>query len=162
MKTTKVLLYCTKEKPVIHHCLSFVHPLFTHNNQVEDINGRIAAECEIEVEKIVSFRKGIFCTPTLNAEELLDKSCLTNEQLSEYLKDKCGYALHIKNLKTFDSKPLTDYGVNKAPQNMMRVYKDGQTYILISVRPEWLCKILNRKKTIEVRRKVLNCLKEII
>lgn len=152
----KVLLYCTKAKPVIHHCISFVHPLFTHNNQVEDINGRIAAECEVETEKIVSFRKGIFCTPTLNAEELLEESCLTKEQLSEYLKDGCGYALHIKKLKTFDSKSLTDYGLNKAPQNMMRVYdRFSNMYILISVRPEWLCKILNRKKTIEVRKKVL-------
>lgn len=155
MKTTKVLLYCTKNKPVLHHCLSFIHPLFTYSNQVEDVNGRIVAECEVETEKIVSFRKGYLCTPTLNAEELLEKSCLTKEQLSEYLKDGCGYALHVKKLKTFDSKPLTDYGVNKAPQNMMRAYKDGQTYILISIRPEWICKILNRKKTIEVRRKVL-------
>jgi len=63
----------------------------------------------------------------------------------------------------------------KAPQNMMRVklrksYYDGvpvsnddinaneetlENYILISIRPEWLCKILNGKKTIEVRKKVL-------
>ena len=154
MKTTKVLLYCTKGKPYLYRDL---YSKWRTTNQKTAIakNGYILAECEVEVEKIVSFRKGIFCMPTLNAEELLDKSCLTNEQLSEYLKDGCGYALHIKKLKTFDSKPLIDYGVNKAPQNMMRVYKDGPTYILISVRPEWLCKILNHKKTIEVRKKVL-------
>ena len=49
--------------------------------------------------------------------------------------------------------------VEKAPQNMMRVYSNiGRydcQYILISVRPEWLCKILNGEKTIEVRKKVL-------
>lgn len=49
------------------------------------------------------------------------------------------------------------YCTKKAPQNMMRVidaYGDDE-YILISVRPEWLCKILNGEKTIEVRKKVL-------
>lgn len=49
--------------------------------------------------------------------------------------------------------------VEKAPQNMMRVYSNigryNCQYILISVRPEWLCKILNGEKTIEVRKKVL-------
>lgn len=49
--------------------------------------------------------------------------------------------------------------VEKAPQNMMKVYSNiGRydcQYILISVRPEWLCKILNGEKTIEVRKKVL-------
>ena len=63
----------------------------------------------------------------------------------------------------------------KAPQNMMRVklrksYCDGipvsnddinaneetlEDYILISIQPQWLCKILNGEKTIEVRKKVL-------
>ena len=39
---------------------------------------------------------------------------------------------------------------------MMRVYdRFGNKYILISVRPKWLCKILNGEKTIEVRKKVL-------
>lgn len=32
---------------------------------------------------------------------------------------------------------------------------DEKDYILISIRPEWLCKILNGEKTIEVRKKVL-------
>lgn len=63
----------------------------------------------------------------------------------------------------------------KAPQNMMRVklrksYYDGipvsnddinaneetlEDYILISIHPEWLCKILNGEKTIEIRKKIL-------
>lgn len=173
MKTTKVLLYCTKGKPYLYRDL---YGKWRTANQKTAIakNGYILAECEVETEKIVSFRKGIFCTPTLNAEELLDKSCLTQKQLSEYLKDKCGYALHIKNLKELET-PLTfernciykeQQGfklVLKAPQNMMRVYdRFGNKYILISIRPEWLCKILNGEKTIEVRKKVLNCLKEII
>jgi len=62
--------------------------------------------------------------------------------------------------------------IRKAPQNMMYatqhlgepMYVENhyiglddyfEDYILISIRPEWLCKILNGEKTIEVRRKVL-------
>lgn len=51
--------------------------------------------------------------------------------------------------------------INKAPQNMCSVFKmdsrnyEKEYYILISIRPEWLCKILNGDKTIEVRKKVL-------
>ena len=47
--------------------------------------------------------------------------------------------------------------VFKAPQNMMLVrdMEDHKYKILISIRPEWLCKILNGEKTIEVRKKVL-------
>jgi hypothetical protein len=49
--------------------------------------------------------------------------------------------------------------LEKAPQNMMWVYvkENGkwEERLLISVRPQWLCKILNGEKDIEVRRKVL-------
>lgn len=46
--------------------------------------------------------------------------------------------------------------VIKAPKNMMKVCEwDIEDKVLISIRPEWLCKILNGEKTIEVRKKVL-------
>lgn len=111
---------------------------------------------------------------------LLQKSCLSFTQLENYLKDKdIGYAIHIKNLHIFDEPQwLMDFfvkkrtnnvedddivlngvlyaPVRKASQNMMIVYdRDGNKYALISIRPEWLCKILNSEKTIEVRKKVL-------
>lgn len=102
-----------------------------------------------------------------------------------------GYALHISNLKIFD-KPLElkdtytreciwnkcsrcEYGkegkikcgtidipLSRAPQNMMWVWYKGERYVLISIQSKWLCKILNGEKTIEVRRKVLNCMKEVM
>lgn len=113
----------------------------------------------------------------LKTEELSDY--LYNQD-----KDSKGYALHISNLKIFD-KPLElkdtytrecnwnkcskcEYGkdgnikcctidipLSRAPQNMMRVWYKGERYVLISIRPQWLCKILNGEKTIELRRKVL-------
>ncbi|MBR3208819.1 MAG: hypothetical protein IKF82_00980 [Bacilli bacterium] len=90
-----------------------------------------------------------------------------------------GYAIHIKNLHIFDKpKELSkchkiisvddadfnenDYKyvpITKAPQNMMKVwlYENGEwvMYILISIKPQWMCKILNGNKTIEVRKVVL-------
>ena len=39
---------------------------------------------------------------------------------------------------------------------MMRVWEDQENpFVLISIQPQWLCKILNGEKTIEVRKKVL-------
>lgn len=114
-----------------------------------------------------------FKTKTLYESELYNNSCLTFEQMYKYFDDKddklVGYAIHIKNLHIFDeAKELSDYSrrlpngdfqvLGNAPQNMMKcceikyIIKD---YILISIRPEWLCKILNGEKTIEVRKKVL-------
>lgn len=112
-------------------------------------------------------------------EELSTKTCLSYEQFDNYLKKKKGYALSISNLFIFENPvELSDYNVDnsadygsfgwafedneritplkKAPQNMMKVFdKHGNLYILISVQSEWLCKILNGEKTIEVRKKVL-------
>lgn len=56
-------------------------------------------------------------------------------------------------IETFKSS----VSIKKAPQNMCYCYDadDGNKYILISIHPEWLCKILNGEKTIEIRKKVL-------
>ncbi len=93
-----------------------------------------------------------------------------------------GYAIHIKNLYIFDKpRDIRDYYTNRiytkiedvytdeiqikgsewvrpikqAPQNMMYAYDGEENEVLISIRPEWLYKILNGEKTIEVRKKVL-------
>lgn len=42
-----------------------------------------------------------------------------------------------------------------APQNMYYCWYNGEKYALISIQPQWLVKILNGEKTIEVRKKVL-------
>lgn len=45
--------------------------------------------------------------------------------------------------------------VQRAPANMCWVWYKGKCYVLISIRPECVCKILNRENDIEIRRKVL-------
>ncbi len=175
MKTTKVLLYCTKGKPSLLNLLNGTDyrldckelwKEYNPNDVYDVLNGKIVAKCEVETEEI----ENSDLINKLTREELLNKSCLTEEQLSNYLNfnnNTIGYTLHIKNLEELKA-PLTfeknyiykePHGFNqvlKAPQNMMRIYdRFGNKYILISIRPEWLCKILNGDKTIEVRRKVL-------
>ena len=116
-------------------------------------------------------------TETLTEDELCNQSCLNAGELNKYLdlykkKEICGYAIHIKNLHIFDEpRDIRNYyniatrtmadcmnqkALLKAPQNMCNAYDVYKNhYIVISIKPEWLCKILNGEKTIEVRKKVL-------
>ena len=145
-----------------------------YGNMYKDyaLNGKIVAECDFEVEDILHTDNCIsyYCKKTTLLKE---KSCLTDGQIYSYLKGKNGYAIHIKNLHIFDKPRELSYyyrycpcsynplqPIKVAPQNMMYAYNfkdydEKPEYILISIRPEWLCKILNSEKTIEVRKKVL-------
>ena len=183
---SKLLLYCTKKKWRLF--FDKVKQVFTlgkvkSNN---DLNGKIVAECDFEVEKIFEdnfedARDGyVEHFYTLESydnfdegqEHLLKESCLQKHELSNYLGFDDGYANNIKNLHIFDEpRDIRNYyniaprtmqdcmnqrALVKAPQNMCNAYDVYKNhYILISIRPEWLCKILNKEKTIEVRKKVL-------
>lgn len=185
MKKIKGLLYCTKTKPYLadfkgeYQTYSNVKELdelfdkdFNPNDIMNIINGKIVAECDFEVEKI---------TPsTWNAETeriILKGSCLKEHQLFDYIikgdeneSQNPFYAIHIKNLHIFDKpRELYDclihpkiepryYGcehLSKAPQNMMYVELDDIKYILISIQPKELCRILNGEQTILIKKKVL-------
>ena len=149
------------------------------------LNGKIVAESDFEVEEITKVRNyydmkpeafdNLYYTRTLDCEQLSIFSCMTTEQFDNYLKDKNGYAIQIRHLNIFDKpKKISDfykventYGIEppryliKAPQNMCYVFDCyGNKYVLISARPEWLCLILNGKKDVELRRKVLKEMKE--
>lgn len=147
------------------------------------LNGKIVAECDFKVEKIRkgwgSLNGTRYFRNSVNHYypdyELEKQSCLSFDEINNYLKgalnENCGYAIHIQNLHIFDKpKELSDYHISyfnkelgmmrehhieKAPQNMCKVFNEKNNYILISIRPKWLCKILNGEKTIEVRKKVL-------
>lgn len=169
----KLLLYCTKANSYLYGMYSGFESKYgyhlTNDKKVFEqhnvLNGKIVAECDFEVEEI-SIEKCLvaenYTTNTMDMNKLLKCSCLTEHELINY---EPKYAIHIKNLHIFDEpKELYDYSTDfpiypivKAPQNMMYCYGEniGDKYILISIRPEWLCKILNGEKTIEVRKKVL-------
>ena len=175
----KLLLYCTKQPLFLvrnesdNYYYTMNKGTLNDYKNVETYNGNIVAECDFEVEEIKykKYRNSIYEDEddTLEAsDELLKNACLDLDDLSIYLNFNEGYAIHIKNLNIFDrprglqyytakSKEGCEYLVDKAPQNMMYCYgkNTGEKYVLISIRPEWLCKILNGEKTIEIRKKVL-------
>ena len=161
------------------------------SEEMYEANGKIVAECDFEIEKIeykhikerdkfgILHNEAWFEYRGVNIGnedcDLPNKSCLTVEEIFDYLINKNGYAIHIKNLHIFDKpKELSDFNriiettygeepdatITKAPQNMMRCCyenkpKEWKLGVLISIQSEWLCKILNGEKTIEVRKKVL-------
>jgi predicted transcriptional regulator len=174
----KLLLYCTKAKPYLncdygkdnHEEYSGDWNIYLANKQNECsniVNGKIVAECDFDVEEI-NYRNAKFVCNRYYLE-ILKRSCLTDKQMYDYLKGEKGYAIYIKNLYVFD-KPrfIQDYSKNEnpynyienAPQNMcyafdVKSFNEIEKYILISIQSQWLCKILNGEKIIEVRKKVL-------
>ena len=177
----KLLLYCTKGKPYLHkaglerwcwnegayelfNCIGEfftfdkLHRYKDGNNDVQisqQLNGKIVAQCDCN--RI----DGVCCSLSLeNFGEFLWEYCLLAWQLYDYLEGGLGYNLHLSNVEVFDvPKELSDFGVKTAPQNMRKCFDDkGNEYILISIRPEHLKNILNGKKTIEVRKKILKCM----
>ena len=196
----KLLLYCCKQPHKLFNTdKGFVLTDFELGDFYKDktlLNGKIVAECDFEVEEIVNVGDEYdgyqLYTSSMNEEEILEKSCLGEGELFNYIKVNDNfYAIHIKNLHIFDKpRKLSDYNIvvfdntfvgwhlrkiKKAPQNMMKIITHQEEdasakwitgpsievdygfreYCLISIRPEWLCKILNGEKTIEIRKKVL-------
>jgi len=177
----KLLLYCTKTKPYLSLYKGFCRNDYVLDNEDRGgiLNGKIVAECDFEVEEIQNKLTNnnshleLF-TNNLIEKELFEKSCLNRYEMFSYLKNNFtkkdeikGYAIYLKNLHIFDkpnelfyydgkTKEGDFYHLYRTPQNMMYVYDiDELKCILISIKPEHLCKILNGEQTILVRKKVL-------
>lgn len=163
----KLLLYCTKSNPYLYKL--YGKNWFYFGEKLIDLdvrlNGKIVAQCDCEkIETICPEFGYLDAACEGGAGYILDKACLTRQQLIDYGKGEWLSALHLCNLEVFDNpKKLSDFGVKKAPQNMMKVFDDkGNEYVLISIRPEHLANILNGKKTIEVRKKILKNMEELM
>lgn len=185
----KCLIYVTKSKPWLFFDKSINYYSLSNKKVDNDLNGKIVAEFDGEVEEIThgyGEYGEYYQTKTLGLMSLREHSCISSDKLSEYLKhgnvvSKVGYAIHIKNLVFYGWRDLEEFftcgrdnvfrHAKRPPQNMMKVWAPAypsyrysypsikDEYILISIRPEWACKILNGEKTIEVRKQVLNCMK---
>ena len=179
----KLLLYCTKSKPYLYQ--GFAKPMHTKdkNNPLNykwhllktktsaALNGKVVGECDFEIDRAYPFHH--WC------KELQEETCLTRDEVLNYLDSKNKefsnpkiqrgvYAIHLNNLHIFDTpRELSDYRVKpslekikQAPQNMMYVYDIANLGfhkdVLMSIKPKWLCKILNGEKTIEIRKVVPN------
>lgn len=185
---TKCLMYCTKALPNLFRLdeNEFYTDRDTHYNGLA-LNGKIVAECDFEVEEHNETTNDWLCMSLREKivfGNLCEEASIDELECYKYADGKPLYAIHIKNLHTFDN-PLElkdiytrecnwnkcsrcEYGkegkincgtidipLSRAPQNMMWVWYKGERYVLISIQSKWLCKILNGEKIIEVRRKVL-------
>ena len=143
------------------------------------LNGKIVASFDWKVEKIErSCEDTVFTTKSLGGFALQCRSYLNANQIYKYQPN---YAIHIENLKEFDKPRELSYywkngkKVDRAPQNMMIVQDIYESYvnvpnknetknvhcvkideyIVISVKPTYACLILNKIKTVELRRTIL-------
>ena len=184
-KKVKCLIYCTKAKPYLtwgnnKRC----YPSCACSNGIQSwhLNGKVVASFECEkIEKFDVPYPAYFGEVKDKLNHITDKSCLSLLNLHHYLRLKNGYAIYINNLEVFEEpKELSNYylfepnncilkEIKKAPQNMCRViehdrliYSPSEEYVLISIKPKWVEQILNGEKTIEVRKKILKAMEELI
>ncbi len=181
----KFLIYCTKSGLLLskdkEKNVYKLTPRGQYDYNETYLNGKIVAEVDGIYDDIF-LKDGEYRTNISDEHELLRRSCLTRKELDDYLsvKNNQGKAIYLSNLKEFEfPKILNEYGyvkkttsysydadcyvddeymamVENAPQNMMVVYDSkGNCYVLISIRPQWVCHILNRTKDIEVRKVVI-------
>ncbi len=164
----KILFYCTKEKPN--------HKDYEDMMNYYSYSGKLVASADCkkveEIHPILVNPNGImYKTATLNENELERETMISNRELREYLGNEKGYAIYLENINLIsesfrcdiESQKVNEYGKFKAPQNMMRVKdKKGNKYLIIAIYRRWLEYIIGHLKTIEVRKKITNELKEII
>lgn len=150
----KILLYCTKKKP----------DLYVKEKDIK-VNGKIVGVCDCDYVETFTTNYHIDFSRLLIITKY---SCLSFNDLYEYEHKlpicKCLYALYLKIIYLFHSPlELKDFQIKKAPQNMMYVYdRFGNKYTLLSINPEHLKNIIDGKKIIEIRRQILNGLKDLI
>lgn len=140
------LIYCTKLVPYGRGCMydevakKYMSTFCNDGKELPNLTGRIVAQFEASAEII--HPKEIYGgetfgglsevtdldyeTDTLGASELLKRSCLTDEQIADYLTDYdinlpiFGTAIHVKpgTMRTDGfPKELKDYGIKRAPQS---------------------------------------------
>ena len=118
----EVYIYCTKDQKLGLHWAKEWACVENTNKTLKECsyNGLVVAK--FTLNKVGNFNKKSFGTYeepfTRNQTELLEKSCLTEKELDDYLKGNKGYAWHIDHLVPFDRpKELKDFGVKRSPQS---------------------------------------------
>ena len=128
-----VYIYCTKDKKGIFKERHSGYTLLNQNKWIQsELNGKVVAK--FTLNKVEEIKHKVhwedFDSYYMLGNMVYDdeETCVSEEELSEYLKDNTGYAWHISNLIIFDKpKELSEfrqYGyewfipVEKAPQSM--------------------------------------------
>jgi hypothetical protein len=125
------------------------------NLSAEPLNGKIIASFELNEAESIS-QKYAGQRKDGHFYDVLEKACLTAEELEKYCptgskKEACAW--YIESLQILDEPfNLGDFAKDRAPQSWGYATINGAKCVLVSIRPEWACKILNGEKTIEVRK----------
>lgn len=127
----KVYIYCTQAKNVKENIWKVVDPL----NQVKPfysfdkfgshkdvaLNGKVVAEFTLNKVEIIPTvkekRNGASYQYHIISEDILNKSCLKQEEILEYTNGKDLYAWHIDNLKIYNTPKGLDRFTHYIPNN---------------------------------------------
>lgn len=161
-KEMKVYIYVTKggkclcRFPPLAILLGKKFHLWSKKNlDTEPLNGKVVASFELNEAENIS-QKYAGQRKDGHFYDVLEKACLTVEELEKYCptgSKKEIYAWHIESLQILDEPfILNEFTKIRAPQSWEHSTFNGVPCILLSVRPEWACKILNGEKTIEIRK----------
>jgi len=103
-----VYIYCTKKEP---YARRYVHNDKWGTLEYIKSDGKVVAKFTLnKVEKIITIGMYYHETKTLDKNELPKLSCLTRQELDNYLQGENGYAWHIDNLVIFDKpKEISEF-----------------------------------------------------
>lgn len=101
------------------------------------LNGKVVARfwCD-KVEKIHSYLEPEqwYMTSDLGGSGLLQKSCLTFEELDDYLLSGYGYAIHITKLEIFNEpKEISEFKTINPLRYPANLYRAPQSFCFIEV-----------------------------
>ena len=148
------LVYCSKDKGNNLHknrngwFVNEMNVIFVDGKPIyENYNGKVV--CSFKCYKVEDIKPKVklgilntyntYETETLVINPLLEKCCLSYEELDLYLEWKNGYAIHISDLKIFDTpKELGEFKHERKFENtpiteITRLTKAPQNYCYVEV-----------------------------
>jgi len=153
----KVYLYCTKGGESLSYDRETRKWVLSPKKNDDSVNGTVCAACDVNEASLAVFSNGKYPNPK--------GTCLTDGELEAYGKGKplCFWKLeNVLLLDPFSPQNLFKehaqaHALERVPQSWCYCFpsiNDYEKAVILSVRPKWLCKILNGEKTIEVRKSV--------
>lgn len=150
----KVYLYCTKGGGSLSYDREARKWVLSPKKNDDGVNGTVCAACDVNEASLAVVSNGKYPNPK--------GTCLTDGELEAYGKGKplCFWKLENVNLHCFSyfyKNDVCSEALKRAPQSWCYCFpsiNDYEKAVILSVRPKWLCKILNGEKTIEIRKSV--------
>lgn len=122
----KVYIYCSKGQELwgdgtgnTWHGIAEdedLYRVFELTPNLAKLNGKVVAEFTLKKVGMLKYLSDISkCMPTWFE---LEKTCLTDKEIKNYLQGKTGYAWHIDDLEIYDKpKELAKFGLKRPPQS---------------------------------------------